>query len=191
MNPLLARPNPDGNGYTWTIASRISDALAEVEQRFGPRDPSYFLAGWEFVNLNPGTWFPGNRKHIVIQLSFDAAGDLPRLVFQLSHEVVHLLAPTGKRSANNLEEGLASHFAEDYTLRQTRRQILSNLPSYIRARDAVRRLLAHDNDCIKRMRTVEPCISRITKELLKQEVPALTVEDAEYLAARFDRDAAP
>jgi hypothetical protein len=59
-------------------------------------------------------WYPGDRKHIVIQLSVNCLTDLPRACYQLAHECIHLLAPTGRQNANNLEEGLATLFSEDY-----------------------------------------------------------------------------
>jgi hypothetical protein len=187
VHPIIASPLPEGNGYTWTVASRISHALAEAEARFGPRDPSYFLAGWEFVRSYPRIWYPGDRKHVVIQLGLEARGDVPRLVFQLSHEVVHLLSPTGRRVANNLEEGLATLFAEDYTLEHLGVPVLTNLASYARARDAVRRLLARDPTCIRRLREGEPCLSHLEREFLRDYIPDLSGEDAAYLLARFER----
>ena len=96
MFPLLARPLQP-SGYTWTIASRISDALNEAEQRFGPRDRNYFYAGHEFVSRHPGTWYPGNRQHIVIQLGIECTQDMVQAIYQLAHEVIHLLSPSVHR----------------------------------------------------------------------------------------------
>jgi hypothetical protein len=44
----------------------------------------------------------------------DAAENLPRAMFQLTHETVHLLSPRGAPNmATNLEEGVACVFARE------------------------------------------------------------------------------
>lgn len=187
MYPLLARPRQP-SGYTWTIASRISDALNEAEQRFGPRDQSYFYAGHEFVSRHPSTWYPGDRQHIVIQLGLECSQDMVQATYQLAHEVIHLLSPTGAASANVLEEGLATWFSEDYCRRATGQTIRPTVPSYGIASDLVRSMLESSSDCIRLMRQVEPCISKIPSTLISQFCPSLTEAQADTLAARFVRE---
>ena len=63
------------NGYTWTLASRLEDMIYMAEELFGPRDQSYTMLGIEFVADGPRIWYPGDRKHIIIQLGPSAATD--------------------------------------------------------------------------------------------------------------------
>jgi hypothetical protein len=180
---MLATPHPRTT-FTWTIATRISDALAEAERLYGPRDQRYFFAGHEFHDGHPRVWFP-RPGHVVMQLNAAHRDDFPRLVFELAHEVIHLLAPSAR--ANNLEEGLAVAFSEAYTLRETGRVVPFDIPSYAAARDAVKRLLALDGDCIKRVRATTPRFSRITSRQLLEAAPGLSIDDARFLSSAFVR----
>lgn len=186
MNTLLASPLTP-SGYTWTIASRVSHALAEAEERFGERDPSYFYAGHEFVDGNPTTWYPGNRRHIVIQLGKACLSDFNRAIYQLSHEVIHLLAPTGSSGANNLEEGLATWFSEDYCRRATGQTIKAGLSCYQRASDLVQQMIEENPTCIKSMRQEEPSFLNITEQIVRNHVSCLSTEEIAFLLSRFAR----
>jgi hypothetical protein len=90
----------------------MSNLLAEAEGRYGKRDHDWTPIGIEFGGNRPGTWYPGNRKHISIRLSQTAGQDFGQAIFQLSHEVIHLLGPLEERLAPAIEEGLAVLFSE-------------------------------------------------------------------------------
>lgn len=186
IHPLLASPRTP-SGYTWTIASRISYAFAEAEERFGERDPSYFYAGHEFVDGNPGTWYPGNRHHIIIQLSKECINDFDRALYQLSHEVIHLLGPTTGCNANNLEEGLATWFSEEYCRRETGRTISAGMPCYQRASDLVQRMLRENPNCIKAMRREERSFRNITEQIVQNHCSFLSREEIAFLLESFVR----
>ena len=102
-------------GFTWTVVSRLSEILHNAEQRYGKRDASWTLLGVEFSNLNqPEIWYPfisDGRKHIIIQLTQKASTDEKEALFQLSHEVIHLLSPAGTEGSSVFEEGLAAYFS--------------------------------------------------------------------------------
>jgi hypothetical protein len=102
-------------GFTWTVVSRLSDILDNAEQRYGKRDQSWTLLGVEFTNLDqPEIWYPfisKNRKHLIIQLTKNASKNEKEALFQLSHEVIHLLSPAGKEGSTVFEEGLATYFS--------------------------------------------------------------------------------
>ncbi len=102
-------------GFTWTVVSRLSDILNNAEQRYGKRDQSWTLLGVEFTNLDqPEIWYPfisKNRKHLIIQLTKSASKNEKEALFQLSHEVIHLLSPAGKEGSTVFEEGLATYFS--------------------------------------------------------------------------------
>ncbi len=100
--------------YTYTLASYAGLALDEAEYRYGPRDRHFQLLGVEFKNEpNPGTWFPGDGGDVIIQLTRQAMTDKKEALFQLGHEIIHLLSPIPSE-VNILEEGLATEFSLDF-----------------------------------------------------------------------------
>jgi hypothetical protein len=187
MDPLCAHPLSGNSGFTWTIASRISDALHTAENLYGERDKSYFLAGFEFGTTIPRLWYPGDRKHIVIQLSPEAKASFPQAIFQIAHEVIHLLSPTGGAHANILEEGLAEHFSESYASAATGTPWHPTTAAYTVARDLVRKLLAFDSDAVRKIRKHEPCMSNFTPEVILAHVSGVPKELADRLCVPFIR----
>src|SRR5689334_8635258 len=105
-----------GSGYSWTLASRLGEALREAQARFGPRDPEWTILGYEFGPGAPQLWYPsGGSKMVIIQLADNARENAVTAYWQLAHECVHLLAPGGKLGTETvLEEGAAALFADDY-----------------------------------------------------------------------------
>jgi hypothetical protein len=178
--------HPFQNGYTWTITSKIGHILQEAEKRFGERDKSYSILGVEFnQDGHPRIWYPGDCKNIVIQISLSCINDLNRAVFQVSHELIHCLSPTGIKSANCLEEGLANLFSIEYT-RDNRHGIwTSSDPKYTAASKLVEELFAIDNDIIKKVRNIIPTISLIDKETLIKANSSIPEELAEKLTVKF------
>ena len=109
---------PDGKDHTRTLAYQLSKMLHMVEELFGPRDYSYTILGIEFASDGPQIWYPRNHRHIIIQLDLSAATNILQACYQMAHETVHLLAPTGGGNANNFEEGVACYFAAYYMKEQ-------------------------------------------------------------------------
>jgi len=182
----LATPLPAKDGYTWTIASLIGRAMQEAEAAYGARDAGYFFAGYEFVDGVPQLWFPGNANVVVMQLSIEAQENLSRAAFQLSHEVIHLLNPVRAGLANVLEEGLATYFQGIFAPEFGNRWI-SDVPSYIDAQTAVKRLLDMDPQAISRLRAEEPCLSKISEDMIRRLCPGVDFGLATALTARFKR----
>ena len=178
-------------GFSWSIASHTSRAMAEAERRYGARVPDWFYAGYEFAATGPQTWYPGSgetppRKHVVVQLSPNSQLNFHCAIFELAHEVIHLLSPAWPKSATNLEEGLAAHFADEYCIIAQVNWRTQHL-DYIQQRDLVVRLLLDDPTCIARIRAVEPLLSSVSSSLLRQQIPGLSQEDADYLATTWTR----
>lgn len=154
------------DGYTWTIASRLGDALRDAESLFGERDKSYTILGVELTNQGyPQIWYPGDRKHLIVQVTESCLFDMDRAIFQVAHDAIHCLAPNGSAQANVLEEGLATLYAERYySCIEGHGYLKSAVPSYIAARDLVLKLLSYDADIIKKVRNVEPNFSSMNPE---------------------------
>ena len=187
-DPLVTQDLPEGNGYTWTLASLLGNMLYIAEELFGQRDHSYTILGIEIGPDVPKIWYPGNRKDILIQLDSSAATNMFEACYQMAHETVHLLAPTGKQNANNFEEGVACYFADLYM-----KEALKNpypppsLPSYRRAFELVKPLLDTDRYCIRKLRDQQPSFSKITREQISTTFPALTPKDVSFLIKKFNR----
>ena len=188
-NLLVAQRKSNGKGYTWTLASRLSDMLHMAEKLFGPRDPSYTLLGIEFVSDNPRIWYPGDRQHIVIQLDPSAATNMSKACYQMAHETVHLLAPTGGKNANYFEEGVACYFAAYYMKNRMNEPCwLPDLPSYRRALELITPRLDQDMYCVRRLRDRQPSFPKMGREDISAEFPDLTSTDVDFLISKFDRD---
>lgn len=187
MDLFIARPLPTNNGYSWTLASRLGEMLHRAEQFFGPRDPSYTILGVEFCAGTPQLWYPGNRRHIVIQLTMECTTDHVRACSQLAHESVHLLAPTGGRNANVLEEGLATYFSELYLHETFATSLPPELASYVDACSRARQLLAIDPSVIRTLRTKQLAIHLVTVDDILAARPDVPRELAESLVAPFVR----
>jgi len=185
----ITEPLPTNDGYTWTIASRIAQAMREAESLYGPRDKNYFFAGFEFCKDAPQLWYPGNCMRVVMQLNINAMNDAGLAAYQLSHEVIHLLSPTGGRNANVMEEGLALYFSEYFSGKNGFPNIRCTIPSYIDARNHVLELLKKDKDAIRTLRTIEPCISKITADQICERYPDISPILAKLLTSKFERGA--
>lgn len=182
---FFTKPLSNG-GYKWTLASLLGNMLHTAEELFGQCDRSYTIVGIELVAGGPGIWYPGNRKHIVIQLSLDAAADMYQACYQMTQETVHLLAPTDGQNVNNLEEGITIYFANLYM----KEALNFSYPPpsdmrYRNALEAVTPILDTDIDCVRRLREKEPSFSEISHELISTECPNLTVDEIDFLLSKF------
>lgn len=186
MHPLITQ-KWQSSGYTWTISSLLSKALHHAEEKFGPRIDDFFYAGHEFIEDGPRIWFPGNRNHVIIQLSMGSLEELGCALYELSHEVVHLLCPVVNGTATNLEEGLATWFSENFTVDGITAPHASSMPCYSAARDAISELLACDPYCIKKMREVEPYLSKISESQILENCPSFPEDKAGFLSEKFVR----
>lgn len=152
---------------------------------YGERDMSYTVLGIEFSAEGPMIYYPQGGGKIIIQLSLSAATYPNRAYYQLAHESVHLLSPSGGRNANNLEEGLAVRFSNIYLQYIGLAPMRCIDPKYSTAADAVEALMKPDLDVIKKIRKDEPRMYKITKDLLKKHAPHLTDEQADFLTTKF------
>jgi hypothetical protein len=179
-------PYPDGSTWLAILTSTVESIVREAEARFGERDRSYRVRGVEFHDGNPELYFPNSDRDIVIRLCRRRQSEPVELWYELAHECVHLLSPSGSLKATVLEEGLAVAFAEDY-LREKRNvpQYPIGAPHYIRARDLARKLLAVDRSIIRVVRQRQPALYRITADDLRACSPQIPRDLAEQLAAPF------
>jgi hypothetical protein len=166
MINLIAKPTT--NGYTYTLTTYALKYLLEAECMFGPRTSDYTYAGIEFIETGPPKiWYP-NFKFVVIQLSKTTAYDFKQGIFQLGHEVIHILSPNGQPTTTYLEEGLATFFSKLVTDRDTgdtSYAIDSITPTkYKNSYEFVKNLLQINSNSIIELRKVQPVIGQIIKD---------------------------
>ncbi len=174
-------------GYTYTLASRLGAMLAEAESRYGERDASYTILGLEFTDLaHPQVWYPNARRHIVIQLTAECLLDPLRAYYQMAHECIHLLDPTGGAPRTNvLEEGLAVSFQQDYMRAVFKEEMTTDLPGYIDAGVKADALLALDPGVVRTLRESGKKLYSLTAEDIIAASPAVSPELANVLVAPF------
>jgi len=173
LSPLPAlgfatEPLPTRDGFRFTLTTLLSTLLNDAEQMFGPRDMSYTPVGIEFFGDRPQVWYPGTNKHISIILTDSAREDPPQAIFQLAHEVMHLLAPSGGGSAPVVEEGLSALFQQRANEIYNLDLHLVSVP-YIKAAEFTNMLLKGQSDIIKQLRKIEPSFSKWTPRFLVSE----------------------
>jgi hypothetical protein len=164
--------------------------LSEAEELYGPRDMTWTPIGVEFFDSSvPHIWFPGNRNHVAVRLTLATLCDLNAALWQLAHETVHILGPVKVGNANNLEEGVATHFALNvscYTDNSRVPLFRQNLGRpYHSALQDCEVLLQMDRGIIKEMRKKQSYLSRITAEDILDVLPSCNRALAERLASRF------
>lgn len=158
-------------GMSWTLTTRTGEMLTELEGRYGPRDKSWTLLGVEFCEHGPDIWYPGGNdspppKHIAIRLSPAAFRDYKEAMYQLSHECVHLLAPSGGKNAPVMEEGLAKLYSMEIIERRCGHpsgQGYGSASAYDLAAGYVRQLLQIDGNAIRKLRDKEPAFYKMTE----------------------------
>ena len=178
--------------YTWTLPSILGDMLGMAQRMFGERDHAFTLLGVEYCGDHPRVWCPGNRGDMIVQVSVRCLDEPQRACYQLAHECIHLLGPSGCGGAPVIEEGLATWFAQYYLrVRLGNPNWRSTMYSYTIAQRQVEALLKLDANAIKTLRQEQPTFAKFTSELLLKHYPALGEERAAALVAPFQRDLQP
>lgn len=150
--------------------------LAHAESLFGQSNNDWMYVGVEFYDQNPHLRYYPESGHVTISLSFKALTDELQLIFQLSHEVCHLLHPSRDYPSleNNdtlvINEGISTYFSVLKTdeFFQNKYVLLENLKrystSYYYAYLLIEQLLEIDKELIKKIRFYKKKIDKITEE---------------------------
>ena len=175
---------PSKDGYTFTIVSQLGPMLHEAERSFGQRNKDYTILGIELADIKqPQIWFPGDCRHIIIQLTEDCINDMDKALFQLAHETIHCLEPNKYGSTTVLEEGLATYFSMNYN--GINDDSVIDLEPYKLAYHNVKRLLKYDDMIILKARTLAPNLSLITADMLHRLCPSIDKKLAQELTRMF------
>ena len=178
------------------------DLLIWAEELFGERDTSWnLLPQPTFGNRYPHIFYPdpASLRLVMIKLGRGAREKWTIVLFQLAHEVIHLLNPhrpdPGERPVTSyLEEGVACAFSS-YVQHMCSITgidfVRDDLPSYVYAHRLVKRLPKGNIAAAKRIRSEMPPgtpFLSITREHLLRIFPNLDREHADALTSMFQRD---
>lgn len=192
-----------GKSFT---APEVIDLLAkeminEAVKIFGPISESE----WAFRRVsiveesNPHLYYPPENmyypfpspKHVDINLTKSVNNNFEELIFQLAHEVLHLICPTGDPYTSNLEEGLACYFSKMMLIKYVGNdeyfeKSLTKTSPYYKPYLATSRILEHDKLSIKNLREVQPILKDITVDDLVKVGIEGTQEELAFLTSPMD-----
>ncbi len=204
MDCRIELPNSRPEDDCVALLKLQQDLLGWAEELFGERDTSWTLLAPDFdeCECTPHIYYPIPFATLV-QIKLVPRADLewPIALYQMAHEVIHLLNPkekdpvTGFRdTANVLEEGVACAFSF-YVLRRCDIDIepyKSKIKqSYKHAHKLVAILQSDDIAAAKRIRIEMPSGTpfwSITTEDLLRIFPNLDHKHANALTSKFCRD---
>jgi hypothetical protein len=171
--------------------------LNEAIELFGPKT-EYQYIGLFYHNFSPRVVmhdydFLTDQYFYKIELCGKAINDRTDGIFQLSHEVVHLLSPIEQvdgNEVNYLEEGMATYFSKLITERDTGNYdfchaAIANRPNYLRAFELYKSLAAIDEYAVRKIRVINPVIAAIEPEDFEKAGIAADPELIEALLDKF------
>jgi hypothetical protein len=167
------------------LLSLANTFLKEAEQLFGPIAGGYTLVECWYHDDGPEIFYP-EPGSIAIRLSSLSQGVPDQIIYQLAHEVVHCVSPSGGVHANVLEEGLAVYFSV-ITVKKYGLSWKPSMESYKQALRILEPYLLKDPYFIKIVRQQEPYIFKISKNQLLSLHIDMCEQDAILLSEKFGR----
>lgn len=164
----------DSDSFTDELTDIAEQLLSWAEDRYGPRATTeWTFVGVEINDRPPHLAYYPDRGWVAISLSTKVLNDLDQCLFQLDHEVGHLLYPTADRRSSTLpptialNEGVSTHFSlialqkfrGEEAYRNAHESLRLNSPKYFAALDLVDHLLDADSSAVKKLRVVRPMLN--------------------------------
>lgn len=187
------------DGYTdEMILNDVRCISVEVERRFGAAANEWVIGGIVFdpEEEQPHLFYPFSRpRTVIIKLTGQALSSVDFARFQLAHELVHCINPSGANLANVLEEGMAACFQQSYATKMLKGRVRLGNEKYIDARKLYNKFVKKSKVCdpIVRLRSVEPYLYKITHEtfitagiILPQHLESLLLMSFEDFCKSFD-----
>lgn len=154
--------------------SIVNDYLEVAQNLYGPMKNDWNYFGLEFNDMGPHLRYFTNTGNLVISLSEKARNDNVQFHVQLSHEICHMLYPTMDKEthenppASVLNEGVSTYFSfmaiENLCNVQ---DVISNIEqysnNYYQAFLLVAKLHKIDREAIKKLRTIQPMLNKLTE----------------------------
>lgn len=157
---------------------KAQEMLALAETLYGARDTSWNFTGVILQDDGPHIWFPNDcdtQNEIQIALSPSAVNKYDLALYQLSHEVVHLLAPNREPPTILLEEGVAVYFSvhhQEFKGDIFKQDLIDRLTSggapenYKYAYKIFKELNEINPDAIVLLRSKEPAFCKMTPDFI-------------------------
>lgn len=174
-----------------TLTYKFMEMLNWAEELFGKRLENWTYIGIEFRQDGPYiNYYPNNKVSIVLSSGCSNTFPIhPQLYYQLSHETCHLLYPTGKKDANNLNEGISTYFSKIFIEKEYpgNNYAMDNIKKskYYEPFLLVEKLLREDKDAVKKIREINSNISSLTFEELNTLNFNLTEVEMKKLVEKF------
>jgi hypothetical protein len=147
--------------------------IDEAETLFGKRICDWNFNGVEYNDRQPSLKYYPETGHVTISLSHKAIDDDMQRIFQLSHEVCHLLHPSQEypslliNKTLVINEGVSTYFSilKTHEYFDNSEFIIDNLKTYsnkyYEAYLLVKELLEYDNNSLKALREQNPRIDKL------------------------------
>lgn len=173
------------------ILNDVRCISVDVEKRFGPAVNEWIMGGiiFDTKENQPCLFYPYARQGVVmIKLVGPAITSIEFARFQLAHELVHCLNPSGGQLSNVLEEGMAACFQQSYATRMLKGRVRLGDEKYTAARKIFNKLVKKSNvpNPIMRLRSVEPYLHKITHETFAAAGIILPSELEKSLLMKFE-----
>jgi len=179
-----------------SINQLAESLILEAESMFGPRIGDWNFLGVEINERGPCLMYY-SEGDVTISLSTKVLQDEVQLVFQLAHEACHVLHPSQeypsftKHETTNLNEGISTYFSV-YQLNKTGnaktaiQSLMSSSINYYRAYEVINGLLQKDVLAIKKIRSIQPRIDKVTSENLVASGVTISALESDFLLKKFE-----
>lgn len=181
------------------INELATNLISLAERMFGTMTSDWKYRGIEFNDHPPYLAYYPAHGEVAISLSLKTIDDDIQLIFQLAHEVCHLLYPAmDKQTAtaapsNVINEGISTFFSiftlrsffGDETADMARDNLMLHAPNYFAAYELILNLTNRDEDAVKKIRKIQPKINNLNKLELQLAGLQLTEDEIASLTANF------
>lgn len=178
-NQFIFRPDAP-----WAdLRDDVVEMLQQVEARFGASVGDREIVA--IVADGPMVTVPIGNGRFEVHVQHWNVNDRRQTLFQLAHEMVHVLSQDAQVQPTYLEEGLATVFQQTFDSARYGLPALQVAGEYEVARQNVEQLLALDPEAVRKIRETESTISKVTSDQMRSVLPSCDRELAERLAKSF------
>lgn len=187
---IYGRVRPDGY-VDEKILSDVMSISADIESRFGLAVTDWVLGGviFDAKDNQPCLFYPSGRQGVVlIQLVGPALSNVDFARFQLSHELVHAINPSGLNGANVFEEGMAAWYQQCYSTKVLKGRVQLGGEAYKSARQLFNKFIKKSkvkNPVIK-VRSIEPNLYKVTHDVFVNAGIILPSDIETLLLTKFE-----
>lgn len=162
---VFAHKRPSGYSDA-NILEDIKVMSSQIESLYGPGRDDWIVRFVVFADEEaPCIFYPdGFAKTVGVRLVDRALDNIDYAKFQLAHELVHCLAPSGGVHGNVAEEGMAAFYQTLYSCQYLGNRVVVGDKRYKSALNALLRLLSKHGNVLIKLREIEPNIWKWTSD---------------------------